>query len=98
MFYFYVLYSLKDNRLYKGSSADLPKRILQHNAGMTNSTKNRRPLILLYLEIYDEKSEALARERWSKSLEGGAALKQLLKEKRLLNDKGKLMLDDSSAG
>ena len=97
MFYFYVLYSLKDNRLYKGASADLPKRVLQHNAGMTKSTKNRRPLILLYFELYADKTEALARERWAKSLEGGAALKQLLKDKDLLSDEGVLKLDGSSA-
>ncbi len=98
MFYFYVLYSLKDNRLYKGASADLPKRVLQHNAGMVKSTKNRRPLILLYFEIFDEKSQAFARERWSKSLEGGTNLKKLLKEKRLLKEDGSLNISNSSDG
>ncbi len=98
MFYFYVLYSLKDNRLYKGASSDLPKRILQHNAGMVRSTKNRRPLILLYFETFDKKSEAFAKERWAKSLEGGPSLKKLLIEKQLLMENGILNLSDSSAG
>jgi putative endonuclease len=98
MFYFYVLYSLKDNHLYKGASADLPKRIIQHNAGMVTSTKNRRPLILLYFEIYDSKTEALTRERESKSLQGGTALKKLLKEKQLLNENGTLKIKNSSDG
>jgi predicted GIY-YIG superfamily endonuclease len=35
MFYFYVLYSLKDNRLYKGSTSNLLRRVEQHSAGAT---------------------------------------------------------------
>ena len=44
MHYFYVLYSLKDGRLYKGYSSNLIQRILQHGAGRNLSTKNRRPV------------------------------------------------------
>ena len=94
MFYFYVLYSLKDNRLYKGSTTDLPKRILQHNAGRTPSTKYRRPLILLYFEPYSDKAQAYQREAWTKTLEGGAELKALLINKKLLNQNGCLNLID----
>ena len=97
MFYFYVRYSLKDGRLYKGSTSDLPKRVLQHNAGRTPSTKYRRPFILLYFEPFEQKVEASARERWSKSLEGGVALKQLLMDKHLLKPDGTIR-DQSSAG
>ena len=96
MFYFYVLYSLKDGRLYKGSTANLPKRILQHNAGRTPSTKNRRPLILLYFEIFELKQLASGREKWAKSLQGGAALKQLLIDKQLLKSDGTLNIHPPS--
>ncbi|KGE88434.1 MAG: GIY-YIG nuclease family protein [Phaeodactylibacter xiamenensis] len=92
MFYFYVLYSLKDNRLYKGATSNLLRRLQQHNAGGTRSTKHRRPLILLYFEEYAEQSAALSRERWSKSLEGGAALRELLKSAGLLNEEGQINL------
>ena len=90
MYYFYVLYSLKDHRLYKGASNNLPRRVLQHDAGMVKSTRYRRPLILLYFEGYAEKEKAFARERWSKTLEGGPGLKALLKEKGLLNERDEL--------
>jgi len=33
MYYFYVLYSLKDNRLYKGSTSNLLRRVEQHTPG-----------------------------------------------------------------
>ena len=86
MHYFYVLYSLKDHKLYKGSSSDLLRRIQQHNAGHTPSTKNRRPLILLYFEQLDSRSDALKRERTCKTLDGGHALKEILRAKGLINE------------
>jgi len=86
MHYFYVLYSLKDGRLYKGYSSDVAARFIKHANGGTTSTKNRRPLILIYLESYLTKKEAMDRERWSKSLEGGVQLKELLKDANILKD------------
>ena len=90
MFYFYVLYSLKDDKLYKGSSSNLLNRLKQHNAGRTKSTKHRRPLILLYFEVFEEKQMATQREAWSKTLEGGSTLRQILIDKNLLSESGKL--------
>jgi hypothetical protein len=49
MYYFYVLYSLKDGRLYKGSSGNIGQRFERHAAGGTASTKHHRPLVLIYL-------------------------------------------------
>jgi putative endonuclease len=92
MYYFYVLYSLKDGRLYKGYSNDLGSRFRRHYSGGTASTKNRRPLVLIYAESYPEKGTAMARERWAKSLEGGAGLKALLLEKGILDQDHRLSL------
>ncbi len=90
MYYFYVLYSLKDGKLYKGSTSQLLKRIEQHNAGQTKSIQKRRPFILLHYETFDNKKEAIRREYWSKTLEGGTALRELLVEKSLLTKQGRL--------
>jgi putative endonuclease len=95
MYYFYVLYSLKDHKLYKGYSANLPKRFLKHTNGGVSSTKHRRPLILIHLEIFDSKTEAMARERWAKSPQGGPALKSILIEKGILDQNFQLI---SSSG
>ena len=84
MHYFYVLYSMRDGRLYKGYTSDIGKRFLRHNSGGVNSTCHRRPLVLLYLECYETKEEAMARERWSKSRDGGPELRVILTEKGLL--------------
>lgn len=83
-YWFYVLYSLKDRKLYKGTCADIGTRFLAHNAGGTVSTKHRRPLVLIYVQPFESKQVALIYERYSKTLEGGAQLYQLLNELKLL--------------
>lgn len=63
MFYFYVLKSLKDEKLYWGYSDDLRRRIKDHNAGKVSSTKTRRPLEIVYYEAYKSEKDARERER-----------------------------------
>ena len=92
MHYFYVLYSLKDHKLYKGYSGDVGSRFEKRQYGATKSTKHRRPLVLIYLESFMLASEARARETWSKSKDGGPALKMLLREKGILDNDNKLFL------
>jgi len=84
MHFFYVLYSLKDNKLYKGYSENVGKRFTAHYNGEVKSTMYRRPLVLIYSEIFDNKDDALNRERWSKSKNGGPELKQILVDKGVL--------------
>jgi len=81
MHYVYILKSLKDGNLYKGSTSDLKKRVIRHNMGQVQSTKNRRPLKLIYYEECEEKSEALKRERFIKTIEGGVSIRKQLEEK-----------------
>jgi len=53
MYYVYVLQSLKDKKLYTGYSSDLKRRIIEHNQGLVASTKNRRPLKLVYYQAFE---------------------------------------------
>jgi len=50
MYYTYVLKSLKDHKLYVGHTNNLIKRFREHNQGLVESTKNRKPFKLLYYE------------------------------------------------
>ena len=93
MFYCYILFSLKDGKLYKGFSADIAKRFLKHAAGGTPSTKNRQPLVLIYTEQFLTKNEAINRERFFKSREGGLLLLDILVEKNILNNDRSLKLN-----
>jgi putative endonuclease len=74
MYYVYVLYSLKDHRLYNGFTSDIQKRLAKHNSGGSTSTSRRKPFVLVHIEAFSEKSDALKRELHLKSSEGGSNL------------------------
>jgi len=79
MYYIYVLQSLKKtNWLYKGSTSDLKKRVLEHNNGKNFSTAPYAPFKLIYYEAYLLKSDAEARERYLKTSMGMRVLKKQL--------------------
>ena len=74
MNYTYLL-RCADGTLYCGWTNHLEKRVEAHNAGKgAKYTKSRRPVILVYYEEYETKSEALRRE---------AAIKKLSRQEKL---------------
>jgi putative endonuclease len=70
MFFVYVLLSEKDNKRYIGYTNNLERRLSEHNSGLVKSTKNRRPLKLIYFEEFAIKSDALSREKKIKAKKG----------------------------
>ncbi len=81
MFYtVYILYSLKDKRLYVGCTINIEKRLERHIEGFVPATKFRRPLSLIYSKNFKNKAEAFNRERFLKSLWGAREKKKILKE------------------
>lgn len=62
----YVLYLLRcsDETLYTGITADLKRRIHEHNTSDKGAkyTRNRRPCVLVHSEQLESKSAALKRE------------------------------------
>ena len=80
MYYVYILQSLKkQNWLYKGSTSDLKRRVVEHNAGKNFSTATYIPLKLIYYEAYLLKSDAEAREKYLKTSMGMRVIKKQLK-------------------
>jgi len=79
MWYAYVLQSKRDRKLYTGCTSDLRKRIELHNTSKVPATKLRYPLALIYYEVYLNKFDAFAREKWLKSGWGRNYLKRALK-------------------
>ena len=77
-FYTYVLKSSKDDGLYIGWSTNLRERIEKHKKGQVQSTKNRRPLVLIYYEACLDKEKAIIREKQLKTGFGRAYLKRRL--------------------
>jgi len=75
MHYVYILQSLKDKNFYIGMSADLKRRINEHQKGKVKSTKNRLAIRLICYEAYLHKEEAEKREKYLKSSDGRKELK-----------------------
>ena len=75
MYYVYILKSLKDEKLYIGSTNNLKRRFSEHNNGFNRSTKARRPFEIKYYEAYT--SEHDARKREYRLKKDGKALGQL---------------------
>ncbi len=68
MFYYaYVLQSKKNGMWYTGFTADLRKRLKEHNAGKSAYTKGRGPFELIYYEAYKDKQDARSRDEKSNS-------------------------------
>ena len=74
MNYTYIV-QCSDSTYYTGWTNHLEARIQAHNAGKgAKYTKSLRPVILVYYEEYETKSEALRRE---------AAIKKLSRQEKL---------------
>ncbi|PTI50863.1 hypothetical protein BU106_11025 [Staphylococcus xylosus] len=60
--YIYIV-KCKDGSLYTGYAKDVTQRVAKHNNGQgAKYTKIRRPVQLVYQEMFNTKSEALKRE------------------------------------
>ncbi len=78
--YVYILLSKKDDKLYIGYTNDLKRRIQEHNAKKNFSTKNRLPLILIYVETCLNEEDAKRRKRYLKTTQGHRFLKLRLRK------------------
>jgi putative endonuclease len=74
----YALRSVRDNNLYIGISQNPEKRVITHNKGKTESTRNRRPFVLVYKESCNSLNEAREKEKFYKSGCGREVLKKLI--------------------
>jgi len=58
----YIMQSQKDSGYYIGHSSDLNDRLARHNQGRNKYTKYKLPWKLVYIEEFDNRSEAMKRE------------------------------------
>ena len=79
MYYTYVLRSEKDMKFYVGYTKDLKLRFEQHTKGIVDSTKDRRPLRLIYYEACENQQDAPKREKYLKTYNGRRFLQNRLK-------------------
>jgi len=77
-YYVYVLKEAIDYQYYTGYTSNLENRLILHNEGKVISTKNRRPLTLIYFEGCLNQQDATRREKYLKSGNGKIYLKNRL--------------------
>lgn len=65
--------------MYTGCTKDLKKRVIMHNKGLVESTKDRVPLDLIYYEAFRNREDAFNREKYLKTGWGRNQIKQILK-------------------
>ena len=78
MYTVYVLRSMKDGRYYTGYTSNLARRLNEHNSGKTESTRRRRPFVVVYKEEYETQTEAKFREKFLKTGKGREELRNKL--------------------
>lgn len=89
MFFTYVLKSLKDSMFYIGYTNNLQERMKCHAKGLVNSTKNRRPFILVYYEVCFDKNASIKREKYLKTTYGHRYLRN-----RIPKDTSGILLEE----
>lgn len=78
MYYVYILKSVKNGRLYTGSTANIERRLMEHNNGHSKATKSIRPFVLVHQESYSSRSQAYQRELYLKTGKGRAEIKIIM--------------------
>ena len=81
MWYVYLLQNTETKRIYIGMTEDIKRRLKEHNQRKTRSTRSKKgKWILVYLELYRNKKDAIVRETRLKN--HGRAKQELLKRIR----------------
>ena len=80
MYYAYIL-QLSDDSYYHGSSDNLKQRVKAHESGVVSSTKNLRPIKLVFYAAFETQILAKQFEKYLKSSSGLA-----FRNKRLLEN------------
>lgn len=78
-YYVYILQSDLDGKFYTGYTKNLELRFNQHQKGKVSSTKDRRPLRLIYFEACLNQQDATSREKYLKTHYGRMYIKKRLK-------------------
>jgi putative endonuclease len=74
----YAIWSERFNRIYVGMFQDIDKRLKEHNAGMTQSTKPFRPWKIIFTERFEKWEKGRVAEKYYKSGIGKQFLKNMV--------------------
>ena len=81
MFVVYILYSKKYNKIYIGYTSNLIVRFHSHNSlGIKGWTKKYRPWIVVYVEFFNSKQDAMQREKKLKQANSRSKIRTWISE------------------
>ena len=78
MYYFYILRSLKNSKLYLGYTPNLKDRIKSHNSGENKATKPNVPYELIFYSAFKSKEDAINCEKYFKTTAGWKRIHKML--------------------
>lgn len=80
MYYVYVLYNKEESKFYIGYTKDLKRRIAEHKAGRSHTTKRYSSREFIYYESFISQIDAMRREKYFKTTKGKKALRLMLRD------------------
>lgn len=83
MYYFYILRSLKNGKLYLGQTKNLKERIKSHNSGENTATKPYVPYGLIYYTAFINEKDCLNCEKYFKTTSGWKRIHKMLENSLL---------------
>ncbi|MDO9027893.1 MAG: GIY-YIG nuclease family protein [Candidatus Roizmanbacteria bacterium] len=78
MYYFYILRSFKNKKLYLGYTPNLKERIESHNNGENKATKPNIPYELIYYSAFKNQKDAINCEKYFKTTAGWKRINKTL--------------------
>jgi putative endonuclease len=85
--YLYILASRRHGTIYIGSTTNLPKRVYEHREGLVAGfTRTYGVKRLVYVETYDDISDAIVRERRMKEWKRGWKVRRIEEENPFWED------------
>lgn len=78
MYYFYILRSLKNRKLYLGQTKDLKKRIKAHNSNLNSATKANTPYELIFYSAFKSEKDCINCEKYFKTTAGWRRIHRML--------------------
>lgn len=78
MYYFYILRSIKNKKLYLGFTPNLKERLKSHNAGENKATKPNIPYELLFYSAFKNEKDAINCEQYFKTTAGWNRIHKML--------------------
>ncbi|MEK7069434.1 MAG: GIY-YIG nuclease family protein [Patescibacteria group bacterium] len=71
----YIIYSNKFDKYYTGHTNNIERRLIEHNSAKAGYTKYYQPWVLVYEQRFNNRTEAMALEKYIKSLKNKSRIK-----------------------